>query len=116
MHIGLQIKLARVAKGLTQKELAKRIFKTRPLISHIEQKGDVNEKTLDDIRKVLNMTIPIHTVQEVAQNATKPQIQQKLLQQDLDFLHREIAWLKSENEVMRQLVETQKLLILRLKK
>lgn len=116
MHIGLQIKLARVAKGLTQKELAKRIFKTRPLISHIEQKGDVNEKTLDDIRKVLNMTTPIHTVQEIAQNATKPSIQQKPAQQEVEFLLSEIAWLKSENEVMRQFIETQKLLILRLKK
>jgi transcriptional regulator with XRE-family HTH domain len=48
MHIGLQIKLARIAKGLTQQELAERIFRTRPLISYIEQKGEVNDKTLAD--------------------------------------------------------------------
>jgi transcriptional regulator with XRE-family HTH domain len=55
MHIGTQIKLARITKHLTQQELADLIFKTRPLISHIEQKGEVNEKTLADIKKVLEM-------------------------------------------------------------
>ena len=115
MHIGLQIKLARIAKGLTQQELAERIFKARPLISHIEQKGEVNGRTLADIKKVLDIPSSTDLVNEPAENYTTP-LQQKLLQQDLDFLHREIAWLKSENEVMRQFIETQKLLILRLKK
>ena len=115
MHIGLQIKLARIAKGLTQQELAERIFKARPLISHIEQKGEVNERTLADIKKVLDMPASSYTANESHENYNTP-LHHKLLQQDLDFLHREIAWLKSENEVMRQLVETQKLLILRLKK
>jgi transcriptional regulator with XRE-family HTH domain len=55
MHIGTQIKLARITKHLTQQELADLIFKTRPLISHIEQKGEGNEKTLADIKKVLEM-------------------------------------------------------------
>ena len=57
MHIGLQIKLARIAKGLTQQELAERIFKARPLISHIEQKGEVNERTLADIKKLYGILV-----------------------------------------------------------
>jgi transcriptional regulator with XRE-family HTH domain len=68
MHIGLQIKLARIAKGLTQQDLAVRIFKTRPLVSHIEQKGEVNEKTLADIKKVLDMLEQNNGVNEPAEH------------------------------------------------
>jgi transcriptional regulator with XRE-family HTH domain len=55
MHIGLKIKLARIAKGFTQQDLADKIFKTRPLVSHIEQTGNVNSKTLEEIKKVLDI-------------------------------------------------------------
>jgi transcriptional regulator with XRE-family HTH domain len=68
MHIRLQIKLARIAKGLTQQDLAVRIFKTRPLVSHIEQKGEVNEKTLADIKKVLDMLEQNNVVNEPAEH------------------------------------------------
>ncbi|MBK9330093.1 MAG: helix-turn-helix domain-containing protein [Sphingobacteriales bacterium] len=114
MHIGLQIKLARIAKGLTQQELAERIFKTRPLVSHIEQRGEVNEKTLADIRKILDMSEQNNPVSKdsVGYDAN---VQQKFLQQEVEHLLREIELLKSENEVLRQLADTQKQLIERLK-
>jgi len=115
MHIGLQIKLARIAKGYTQQELAERIFKARPLISHIEQKGEVNERTLADIKKELDMPTSTNTVHEPGENYSTP-VQQKFLQQELEYLLREIECLKSEIEIMRDLVDTQKLLITRLKK
>ncbi len=115
MHIGKLIKLARIAKGLTQQELAERIFKARPLISHIEQKGEVNERTLEDIKKVLDMPTITTTINAPAENNAALNAQ-KILQQELEYLLREIECLKSENEIMRELVDTQKLLITRLKK
>ena len=115
MHIGLQIKLARIAKGYTQQELANRIFKARPLISHIEQKGEVNERTLADIKKVLDIPAASTSINESVENNITP-MQQKFLQQELEYLLREIECLKSEIEIMRDLVDTQKLLITRLKK
>jgi len=115
MHIGLQIKLARIAKGFTQQELAERIFKARPLISHIEQKGEVNERTLADIKKVLDMPAASTSINESVENDITP-TQLNFLQQELEYLLREIECLKSEIEIMRDLIDTQKLLIDRLKK
>jgi len=115
MHIGLQIKLARIAKGFTQQELAERIFKARPLISHIEQKGEVNERTLADIKKVLDMPAASTSINEPSGNYTTP-MQLNFLLQELEYLLREIECLKSEIEIMRDLIDTQKLLIDRLKK
>jgi len=113
MHIGLQIKLARIAKGFTQQELADRIFKARPLISHIEQKGEVNERTLADIKKVLDMPAASTTINEPSENDVTP-TQLNFLQQELEYLLREIECLKIEIEIMRDLIDTQKLLIDRL--
>lgn len=56
MHLGLKIKIARIAKGLTQEDLAVQVNKTRPLISHIEQTGKVNIYTLHKICEVLGTT------------------------------------------------------------
>ena len=115
MHIGLQIKLARIAKGLTQQELAERIFKTRPLVSHIEQKGEVNEKTLADIRKILDMPEPTNLLNEDGVAYGTNSTQQKFLQQEVEHLLREIELLRSENEVLRQLAAAQKQLLEKLK-
>jgi len=116
MHIGLQIKLARIAKGLTQQELAERIFKTRPLVSYIEQRGIVNEKTLSEIKKVLDM--PQQNDQLLAESKEQYlhlESTHKFMKQEMEFLAREIELLKSENEALRQLTGTQKELIDRLR-
>jgi len=55
MHIGVKIKIARITKGYTQEELAEKINKTRPLVSHIEQTGKVNAYTLKKICQVLEI-------------------------------------------------------------
>jgi len=115
MHIGLQIKLARIAKGLTQQELAERIFKTRPLVSHIEQKGEVNEKTLADIRKILDMPESNNLLNEDGVAYGTNSTHQKFLQQEVEHLLREIELLRSENEVLRQLAAAQKQLLEKLK-
>lgn len=56
MNLGLKIKLARIAAGLTQEELAVKINKTRPLISYIEQTGKAGNDTLMAISRVLNIS------------------------------------------------------------
>lgn len=57
MHKGLKIKLARIEKGLTQEQLAEKIDKTRPLVSHIEQTGTGNYYTILKICEVLKLDI-----------------------------------------------------------
>jgi transcriptional regulator with XRE-family HTH domain len=55
MHLGLKIKFARMVKGITQAELAEKINKTRALVSHIEQSGQVNYFTLSAIATALEV-------------------------------------------------------------
>lgn len=55
MHLGLQIKIARIKNKLTQHQLAEKIHKTRPLISTIEQTGIGNILTIKKICKVLDI-------------------------------------------------------------
>jgi transcriptional regulator with XRE-family HTH domain len=114
MHIGLKIKLARIAKGLTQQDLADKIFKTRPLVSHIEQTGNVNSKTLEEIKKVLDMQ------EELGNELNEPgvlyegngTVQRSIfVQQELEHALREIELIKSELDTLRQLADTQKQLI-----
>ena len=57
MNLGKKIKLARVARGWSQEELAEKVNKTRALISHIENTGKVNSYTLNYICKVLNLDV-----------------------------------------------------------
>lgn len=51
--------MARMAAGLNQDELAEKINKSRPLVSHIEQTGKVNYHTLKKICKVLDIDITL---------------------------------------------------------
>lgn len=56
MHIGIQIKLARISRKITQEQLGRLIGRKRPLISYIEQTGNINHATLDSICRVLNVS------------------------------------------------------------
>ena len=56
MHVGRKIRLLRISKGFTQQQLAEKIHKERPLISHIERTGKVNHDTLLSICKVFKTT------------------------------------------------------------
>jgi len=55
VELGLQIKLGRVKKKLTQQDLAELIGKTRPLVSNIEKTGKVSIYTLKSICEVLDL-------------------------------------------------------------
>ena len=56
MHIGEKIRLARVSRHMTQQQLAEKIHKERPLISHIERTGKVHHDTFTAICKALKIT------------------------------------------------------------
>ncbi|MFN4973449.1 MAG: helix-turn-helix domain-containing protein [Bacteroidota bacterium] len=108
MHIGLQIKFARMRKRLTQQDLAERINKTRPLISNIEQTGKVNYYTLVKICEVLEVDIDsLHQMVEEP-DSYYPSADSKNKNQRLQQLERQI-------EQLNMLVDSQKDLIVALK-
>ncbi|MFL5754291.1 MAG: helix-turn-helix domain-containing protein [Bacteroidia bacterium] len=105
MHIGLKIKMARMAAKLKQEDLAERINKSRPLVSHIEQTGKVNYYTLKKICKVLD--IDIATLDSVAAEPGN---------KTSDNYKNEIKRLQDEIDLLRELVQTQKEVIVELRK
>ncbi len=56
MHIGQKIRLLRVSQRMTQQQLAEKIHKERPLISHIERTGKIHHQTFVDICKALKVS------------------------------------------------------------
>ena len=108
MHIGLKIKIARITKGFTQEELAEKVNKTRPLISHIEQTGKVNSYTLKKICSVLDIS-----VQEI-ENEVKdgPEFYKS---NSLESLKEEIKRLQEELMIHKELIASQKEIILGLR-
>jgi transcriptional regulator with XRE-family HTH domain len=103
MHIGLQIKIARISKGLKQEELAEKINKTRPLISSIEQTGKANYYTLKKICEVLELDI-----HELENSAVKePSEPYGANQVQLNNLKKRIKELEEDNSNLRSLVAAQ---------
>lgn len=103
MHLGLKIKLARVAKGLKQEDLAEKINKTRPLISQIEKSGKVNYYTLQQICKVLE--INPDDLDDTNRIASEP------ANENVGILKNEIRILRQENKMLKDLIKEQKDLI-----
>jgi len=110
MHIGLKIKMVRIAKRLSQQELADLIHKTRPLVSHIEQTGTVNEKTLDTICKALKIS-----PEDLDNFVSEPKTSYKSKRTVVDDLKDEITSLKEEIKTLRDYIQSQKELIEMLK-
>jgi len=103
MHIGRKIKVARVSKGLTQQDLAEKINKTRPLISHIEQTGKISAYTLNKISAVLN--IDFNDVEQIFADGKGHHTSKK---HDVEALKSENDRLRKEMEILRDLIESQK--------
>lgn len=104
MNLGLKIKLARIAAGLTQEELAVKINKTRPLISYIEQTGKAGNDTLMAISRVLNMSDLITAGESnpgygVSVNQSAGGNEQ---------LHETIKSLETQIELLKGIIESQK--------
>jgi transcriptional regulator with XRE-family HTH domain len=101
MHIGVKIKIARITKNLTQEELAYKINKTRPLVSHIEQTGKANIYTLKKICSVLGLDID--------------ELQNEVNEPKAAYSKDEIKRLKEEISLLKELVSSQKEVIAELK-
>lgn len=100
-----------MAKGLTQQDLADKINKTRPLISHIEQTGNVNYSTLTEISKVLNISL-----NDIENIVNEPQGEYKRNSSKAADNKEEIERLKEEITNLKELVRTQREMIEMLKK
>jgi transcriptional regulator with XRE-family HTH domain len=108
MHLGLKIKIARITKGMTQEELAGKINKTRPLVSHIEQTGKVNFYTLKKICTILGLD-PFSLENELSEPSGN-------YQRDDQNYKQEIKRLKEEISVLKELVSVQKEVVNELRK
>jgi|688.fasta_scaffold1289373_1 transcriptional regulator with XRE-family HTH domain len=100
-HIGQRIRLARLSKGWTQEDLAEKINKTRPMISHIERTGSITFDTLEQVAKGLGIELAD------LQNVSSEQI---LAPSTMDSP--EWKALVRENELLAELVENQRVRIL----
>jgi transcriptional regulator with XRE-family HTH domain len=94
-----------MAAKLKQEDLAEKINKSRPLVSHIEQTGKVNYYTLKKICKVLD--IDISTLDSVAAEPGN---------KTSDNYKSEIKRLQDEIDLLRELVQSQKEVIAELRK
>lgn len=104
MHLGTKIKIARITKGLTQEDLAEKINKTRPLVSHIEQTGKANVYTLKKICSVLGLD-----VDDIQNEIKDPSVNYTSSSKS------EIKRLKEEIALLKDLANTQKEVIAELK-
>lgn len=104
MHIGKKIKLARVAKGWTQEDLANKILKARPLISHIEKSGEVNTETLRKIFQVLEISDSSSESGLLERSGVFTKGQPG----SIEYYREEIVRLKQEIDILLQLMEAQK--------
>ena len=105
MHIGKKLRVARVKKEMTQEELAKKIGKTRPLISQIENTGKVKNNTLKLICKVLDIDIndpEFHAFFE--EHALYEKIQ-KVNGKDIEAMERELKTLRELVAAQKEIIE-----------
>lgn len=106
MHVGQNIRQARVTKGLTQEELALLVNKSRPLISHIEQTGKVNAYTLRDICEALDVSV--EDMENTQRDTLDPAV---TYLKKVDLLTEENAALRKEINELRELIASQRQLI-----
>lgn len=115
MHTGKKIKLLRNLKGISQEQLASKIGRTRALISHIEQSGQVNYETLLLILNFFNLKKD--DFDNFEQNQIKlTKTKDNTLQIDeLQKLKEQISNCQKENSILKELVDSQKEIIKLLK-
>ena len=102
MHIGTKIKFARIAKKLSQQELANKIGKGRPLVSHVEQTGKVNPGTLGKIASALGKSVEELESIEYAVTGKRKKVTIEDRQEE------EITLLKGKIKTLQELVDSQK--------
>lgn len=101
--IGRRIRIARAYLGMTQSELAEKINKTRPLVSHIESTGKVNAYTLQKICGVLNLELEdlMNEGEELYESKKSIYAKNELLQ-----LKEKVLLLEELVQSQREIIET----------
>lgn len=111
MHLGRNIKLARVAKGYTQDDLGEKVNRSRTLISYIEKTGKVNFYTLRTICEALDVTLEdMETVDRTTFDPQGPYLLK------MNGLEEENERLKQEIKDLRSFISSQKQIISALQK
>lgn len=101
MHIGNNIKKIRQLKGYSQQGIADKICKTRALVSFIETTGNVNQHTLTLFAKVFKMSV--EDIELFETNHISNSTLQRMEKENRD--------LKKENEMLKELVDSQRKII-----
>jgi transcriptional regulator with XRE-family HTH domain len=116
MHTGKKIKLLRNLKGITQDQLAEKIGRTRALVSHIEQTGKANYDTLMLIINCFNLTMQEFEEFDQSQLKINKIKEYKTSEQNIKQLQERLENYQKENKILKELVESQKEMIVILKK
>ena len=106
MHIGLKIKMIRLSKGLKQIDLADKINKTRALVSHIEQTGQVNHYTLEAIANVLEVDMEVFKTDIVSESGKMYYEKDNEINQEAN---KDLTIIKLEEEItfLKKLIKSQ---------
>ena len=104
--------MIRLSKGLKQIDLADKINKTRALVSHIEQTGQVNYYTLETIAKALEIDAAVLN-SEIVSDSGYMYYQKENSDSTIPTYHEEeekdlsIKKLEEEVNFLKQLVKSQ---------
>lgn len=102
-HIGKHIQKLREAADMSQDQLAEKIGKSKSLISFVENKGKVSDKTLDLIAKALK--VPFDNLKVF------PIIDLESQKQSQDQYKLRISELERETELLRSIIDKQEKII-----
>jgi transcriptional regulator with XRE-family HTH domain len=116
LHIGKKIKMLRALKGMTQEDLARKINKTRSMVSSIEQSGKVNHYTLLSVLKILNVSeLDFEKFDGKYSLSGEPNIAYGN-KSELELMKQKLDACEKENEMLKELIASQKKIIFMLEK
>lgn len=101
-HLGKKIKRLRAYRGLTQEGLAEELGKTRSLVSFLERTGNINKYTLEEIAKILGVT-----VEELNDAPSTSIAQEPTSYKSIEHHTKLIEQLKKENEFLKETIQHQ---------
>jgi transcriptional regulator with XRE-family HTH domain len=112
MNKGLQIKERRMELGISQAALARKLSKTRSLLSYIEKTGKVNDLTYYEIMIALGITPEMKSFGLANSRLSM------LSEAKVDYIPKisELDHLRKENESLKDIIELQKSIIAMLQK
>ena len=101
-HLGKKIKRLRAYRGLTQEGLAEELGKTRSLVSFLERTGNINKYTLEEIAKILGVT-----VEELNDGPSASIVKEPTSYKSIEHHTKLIEQLIKENEFLKETIHHQ---------